>query len=120
MTLKDSDRFNTHEYLYEKYFNEYNKYQILDKYTFFINEKNYKKYHLYIKNDFNMLMKKNEIKDLVLEINLIKDKKIKNETKVGYVSIKLKDKAIHNEPIYAIEKESKIKKIKSILSFWKK
>ena len=120
VTLKDSDRFNTHEYLYEKYFNEYNKYQILDKYTFFINEKNYKKYHLYIKNDFNMLMKKNEIKDLVLEINLIKDKKIKNETKVGYVSIKLKDKAIHNEPIYAIEKESKIKKIKSILSFWKK
>ncbi len=120
VSLKDTDRFNTHEYLYEKYFNEYNKYQILDKYTFFVNEKNYNKYHLYIKNDFNMLMKENEIKDLVLEINLIKNKKIKSETEVGYISIKLKNKIIHNEPIYAIEKESKIKKIKSILFFWKK
>ena len=67
-----------------------------------------------------MLMKENEIKDLVLEINLIKNKKIKSETEVGYISIKLKNKIIHNEPIYAIEKESKIKKIKSILFFWKK
>lgn len=120
VTLKDTDRFNTHEYLYEKYFNEYNKYQILDKYTFFVNEKYYKKYHLYIKNDFYMLLKKNEIKDLLIEINLAKNKKVKNDSEVGYVLIKLKNKIIHKEPIYASIKESKIKKIKSILFFWKK
>jgi D-alanyl-D-alanine carboxypeptidase len=120
VTIKDTDRFNTHEYLYEKYFDEYDKYQILDKYTFFVNEDYYKKYHLYIKNDFYMLLKKKEIKDLLIETNLSKNKKIKNDTKVGYVSIKLKDKLIHNEPIYASIKESKIKKIKSILFFWKK
>lgn len=120
VTLKDTDRFNTHEYLYEKYFSEYDKYQILDKYTFFVNEKNYKKYHLYIKNDFYMLLKKNEIKDLLIEINLAKNKKVKNDSEVGYVLIKLKNKIIHKEPIYASIKESKIKKIKSILFFWKK
>lgn len=120
VTLKDTDRFNTHEYLYEKYFDEYDKYQILDKFTFFVNEKNYKKYHLYIKNDFSMLMKKNEIKDLLIEINLSKNNKVKNDKEVGYVSIKLKDTVIHNEPIYASIKENKIEKIKSILFFWKK
>ena len=120
VTLRDTDRFNTHKYLYEKYFNEYNKYQILDKFTFFVNEKHYKKYHLYIKNDFYILLKKSEKKDLLVEINLSKNTKVKNDSKVGYVSIKLKNKLIHNEPIYASVKESKLKKIKSILFFWKK
>lgn len=120
VTLKDTDRFNTHEYLYEKYFNEYNRYQILDKYTFFVNENNYKKYHLYIKNDFYMLLKKKEIKDLIIEINLPKNTIVKNDKEIGYVLIKLKNKVIHKEPIYASIKESKIKRIKSILFFWKK
>ena len=120
VTFKDSDRFNTHKYLYEKNFNKYNKYQILDKYNFFVDEKYYKKYHLYIKNDFYMLLSDNEKKDLLIEINLIKNKKIKSDEQVGSVVVKLKNNIIHTEPIYISIKESKIKKIKSILSFWKK
>ena len=120
VTFKDSDRFNTHEYLYEKNFDKYDKYQILDKYNFFINEKYYKKYHLYIKNDFYMLLSENEKKDLLIDINLAKNKIIKNDEQVGYVLIKLKNNVIHNEPIYISIKENKLKKIKTILSFWKK
>ena len=120
VTFKDSDRFNTHEYLYEKNFDKYSKYQILDKYNFFVNEKYYKKHHLYIKNDFYMLLQKNEVDKLIIEINLVRNKKIKNDDQVGYVSIKLKDSIVHNEPIYVSVKENKIKKIKSILFFWKK
>lgn len=120
VTFKDSDRFNTHKYLYEKNFDKYIRYQILDKYTFFVNEEYYKKYHLYIKNDFYMLLKEEEKKNLVIEINLIKNKRIKNDEQVGYILVKLKNNIIHNEPIYASIKENKIKKIKTILFFWKK
>ena len=120
VTFKDSDRFKTHEYLYEKNFDKYNRYQILDKYNFFINEDYYKKDHLYIKNNFYMLLKEEEKKDLVIEINLVKNKKVKNDEQVGYVLIKLKNNIIHNEPIYISIKENKLKNIKTILSFWKK
>ena len=67
-----------------------------------------------------MLLKEEEKKNLVIEINLIKNKRIKNDEQVGYILVKLKNNIIHNEPIYASIKENKIKKIKTILFFWKK
>jgi D-alanyl-D-alanine carboxypeptidase len=117
-TIKDTDRFNTHENFYKKYFDEYDKYQILNKYTFSIKDKNFKKYHLYIKNDFYMMLKNDEKKKLSL--NIVLDKNRKNiKYSVGYVEIKVKGKTIHKENIYAITKKSKLKKLKSLLFFWK-
>lgn len=120
VTFRDTDQFNNHKNLYEKYFSKYQRYQILDKNTFLINEKRYKNFHLYIKNDFNMLLKKSEIKDLEMEIKLAKNKIIIGETKVGYINIKLNDETIYRENIYAIRNKTKIQKIKSILFFWRK
>lgn len=120
VTIKDSNRFVNHKNLYEEYFDKYKKYQILNKYTFLIDEKQYKKYHLYIKNDFYMLLKNDEIKDLNLKINLVNNKLIFGETKIGYVNIMLKNTVIHTEDIYAIKDKAKINKIKSLLYFWKK
>ncbi len=120
VTFKDTDRFNNHETLYEKYFNMYEKYQILNRYTFIVDEKQYKKYHLYIKNDFYMLLKNSEIKNLKLDIHLAKNKIIFGETKIGYVNVMLGENIIHSENIYGIVDKSKINKIKSLLYFWKK
>ena len=115
-TIRDTDRFNTHENLYEEYFNKYEKYKILDKYTFSLIDDNYKNYHLYIKNDFYMLLKENEKDNLRLDI--IINKKI-NKNKVGSVNVMLKDDLIHTETIYGVEKNNKIKSIKKMLFFWK-
>lgn len=119
-TLKDSDRFNTHEALYEAYFEKYEKYQILNRYTFFVNENEYKDYHLYIKNDFFMLLSENEKKDLQMQINLVKRTKESKESKAGYVNIKIKGTTVYQEDIFAIKNKTKVNKIKSMLFFWRK
>ncbi len=119
-SFKDTDRFGNHKYLYEKYFSKYKKYQILDKNTFFIDELRYRNYHLYIKNDFYLLLKDNEKEYLELDIKLSKNKIVIGETLVGYVNVKLNKDIIYKENIYAIRDKTKIQKIKSILFFWKK
>lgn len=119
VTLKDSNRFDRHKSLYQEYFENYDKYQILNKYTFSIKDNLYKKYHLYIKNDFEMLLKESEKNDLKLNIVLKKNIRVKSDRPVGYVDVLVKGKSIHKENIYAISKESKLNKIKSLLSFWK-
>lgn len=115
-TIKDTDRFNTHESLYEEYFKKYERYKILDKYTFSLSDDKYKNYHLYIKNDFYMLLKENEKEKLRLDIVI--NKKI-NKNVVGSVNVTLDDSLVHTETLYGVEKESKIKSIKKLLSFWK-
>lgn len=115
-TIKDVDRYNTHKNLYEETFKKYDKYKILDKYTFSINDKRFKKHHLYIKNDFNMLLKEKEKKLISLDITL--NKKIKNNI-AGSVNVVLNDKTIHKETLYAVSKSNKIKTIKNLLFFWR-
>lgn len=119
VTFKDTDRFNTHKNFYEKYFDEYDSYEILNKYTFVLKEDYYKKYHLYIKNDFNMMLSESEKDKLKFNIVLKKNVRVKNESEVGYVSVLLNNEVVHKEKIYAMEKMSKLKKIKNWLFFWK-
>ncbi len=120
VTFKDTNRFTNHKNLYESTFREYEKYQILNKYTFFVGEERYKKYHLYIKNDFYMLLKKSEIKNLELKIKLSSNALIIGETKIGEVSVLLDGDTIHKESIYAVGKNPIGKRIKSLLFFWRK
>lgn len=119
VTLKDSNRFERHKSLYKKYFENYDKYQILNRYTFSIKDFFYDKHHLYIKNDFEMMLSDNEKKHLKLNVILKRNKRVKKNKPVGYVEILLKNKSIHKENIYAISKKDKINKIKSWLFFWK-
>ncbi len=118
VTLKNSNRFEIHKSFYQKFFENYDKYEILNKYTFSVKDKIYEKYHLYIKNDFEMLLKDSEKKELKLNI-VLKKNKVKSNKPVGYVEILIKNKSIHRENIYAVSKESKISKLKSWLFFWK-
>lgn len=110
-SINESDKFNLHKKLYEKYFEAYEKYKILDMNTFSFKVKNKNKYHYYIDNDYYMLLKKDEINKLKIKIDLSK-----NEEKVTII---LNNKIIDNVKLKKIKYEVKTNKIKQILSFWK-
>ena len=110
-SINESDKFNLHKRLYEKYFNEYEKYKILDMNTFSFKVKNKNKYHYFIDNDYYMLLKKDEINKLKIKIELSK-----NEEKV---IIMLNNKIIDKIKLKKLKYEVKTNKIKQILSFWK-
>lgn len=106
-SFKDDNQFVTHKNLYEKTFKEYDKYKVLDKYTFTLKEKYYKNYHLYIKEDVELMLNKNELKKVDIKINLIKKKNIKNGSIVGTAKIYVNKKYIQEVNIYALTKEKK-------------
>ncbi len=120
VSLNDPNDFKDHKDYYESYFNKYNFETILDKHNFEIkNKKDYEKEKLYIKNSFNMLLKKDEIKNVDMEI-VLNDKKIFGKTSVvGKVNVFYKNDLIHTENIYL--KKSQKENNKSIwdkFKFW--
>lgn len=110
-SINESDKFNLHKKLYEKYFDEYERYKLLDKNTFSFKVKNKNHDHYFIKNDFNMLLTKNEIKKLKISVNLNKNN--------NYVDVYLDNNLIHSEKLYILKYQSRLKKVKDLLLFWK-
>lgn len=111
-SIDESDKFNLHKNLYEKYFEIFDRYKLLDINTFSFKVKNKNNYHYYIKNNYYMLLNKNEINNLKFKIIL----KENNEK----IEIYLNDKIIDNVKLYKLKyKTNKKNKIKEILSFWK-
>lgn len=107
-SINENDKYNLHKNLYEEYFNKYKKHKILNQYTFSFKEKNNDKVHYYIKKDFDILLKEDEINDL----------KIKVDTQNESVNIYIKDELIHSQRLYKLEYEKKVNIIKQILSFF--
>lgn len=110
-SIDESDKFNLHKKLYEKYFEAYEKYKILDMNTFSFKVKNKNHDHYYIKNDFDMLLTKEELKKIKIKANLSKNK--------NYVNIYLDEKLIHSEKLYILKYQSRLKKLKDLLLFFK-
>jgi D-alanyl-D-alanine carboxypeptidase len=101
VTLNDGNDWNDHKNLFEYGFNNYKKHQILNKNNFKIdNEKYYKNYNLYIKNNYYYPTDITEEENITIKINLKKIRKIKNNTKVGEAIIYLGDKKLHMEDIF--------------------
>jgi D-alanyl-D-alanine carboxypeptidase len=107
-TIDENNKYELHKQLYEKYFDEYKKYKVLNQYTFSFKEKTNEKIHYYIRKDFDMLIKENELNDL----------KIKVDTQNEAVKIYIKDKLIHSQRLYKMEYKNKVNIIKQILSFF--
>ena len=108
VTIKDSDDWNTHTSLYEKIFNNYVNYKVLNKNTFTIDDdSHYDK--LYIKEDITITMKQNETHNLISHIKLEKKDNYKDGDKVGTNYIYLDETLVKEVPIYA----KKIKKYKN-------
>lgn len=113
VTLNDGNDWQDHQNLFEYGFSNYSNIKILKKGNLNIyNEKYYKDYKLYIKNNFSYLIENSEEDSLVLKYELEKNRNIKNGDKVGIVKVYFGDKNIHNEDIFV--KEIKLKK-KSML-----
>lgn len=96
----DPDRFDTHEAMYEKYFEMYKKYTIIDKDNPKIDYK--AGYKVHTKESFSMLLTKDEKKKVKREVELYDDLKVgKGEQIIGTVSIVLDGKTIKKLNIYA-------------------
>lgn len=119
VTMKDEDQFNNHKKFYEKFFEQYDRYKVIDKYTFVIKEDFYKKYHLYVKDDVYVMLNKNELDKVDVNIELKKKSNVKSGDIVGSAKIYVNGEYIEEAYIYALSKESKINKIKNWLFFWK-
>ncbi len=98
VTLDDYNDFDTHEYLYEKYFEEYQNILVLDHLNF-VGVDDY-----YIKNSYELLVNDDELDKLNIEILMGSSKK--------EVLVKIDDEVIHREELYYKEEEEK--------SFWRK
>lgn len=116
VSLNDPNRFANHRRLYEKYFKLYDRYKVLDKYTFSVKGPHlYKDHYLYIKDDYYMLLTKEEKEHIKLNIVLKNKKKIKNNSVVGTAQILYNDKVIGKTNIYISKRSEKLKKIKKLL-----
>ncbi len=118
VTLNDPDDFNDHMNLYETYFAKYNAIMAIDKNNFKINDNYYKDIDFYVRNDYYALVKKEEEKDLKLNITLYKYDKVYDDMKIGEVKVMLKDTLLHTEAIYVKKRISEINKPKE--SLWAK
>lgn len=112
-TFKDTDRFGTHERLYEEYFDEYKRYKLIDKNNLKISYK--WGYKVYTTDDFYMLLKKSEKKKVKREIELYRDiEESEHAQIIGTMAITMDGVEYKKLNIYAIKKETQGK------SFWDK
>ena len=109
-TIRDDDMFNNHKRLYEKYFNEYNNYTLLNKNDLRIDYD--KNYNLYTNSSFDVLLKKNELKKLKREVIIYKESyshKDELNYSIGKIRLKLGTSTLTEKNIYAREKNKKEK-----------
>ena len=110
-TINEPDKFNLHKSLYEDFFKKYSRYKVLDsnKISSKLRQKN--NTHYYIKNDYFMLLQKNEFK----KVDVIFYKNRQN----AYINVYYDNDLIHTEKVCKLDYKKRINKIKDILFFWK-
>lgn len=116
VTLNDPDDWADHKSIYESIFNNYKSYPLIIKDKFKVDKDTYYKNDtLFVKNDYNMTLTKDEIKKVSLNINLMKLEDYVDDTNVGYIEVKLNDEVYHKEPIYVKKAKEEEK-----LTWWQK
>ncbi len=117
VSLDDSDIYNRHEALYEKYFSLYKLYKLVDKNTFKF-DKSLIIDDIYIKNSFYYPLKDTELENISTLVEL---DKVYTDNVCGKVIVKLNDKIIGNLKIYKkVAKEKKdISIFQKIINYFK-
>lgn len=110
VTLNDGNDFEDHKNLFEYGFSNYENYLVLEKGTLTLEEDYYKNYKVYIKQNITYPLQDGEKESLNLKYQLIKNKTVKDETKIGTIYLYLGDKEVRQEPIYAAKIEKKSNK----------
>lgn len=104
VTLDDGDIYNSQIKLFNKYFDEYTKYKIIDKDKFYI-DKSFFEDDIYIKDDFYYLLSRDELDKITTLISIYNDESLEV---VGNISIKLNDIEIGNLDIYRNKKKKQL------------
>ena len=100
-SLDDNDIYETHEYLYDKYFDKYKLYTIVDKNKFVIDKTLYPE-DIYLKKSFKYLLTLEESKSVTTLIKL--NEKV-NSNVIGEIIISLDNEEIGRLNIYKKEKK---------------
>jgi len=111
VSIDESDKFNLHKRLYEKYFEIYDRYKVLDKNSFSYKIKTSGYDNYYINKDYYMLLKEEEKNKISIKANI--------NNYFSYASIYLDNRLIHNEKIYKLSYEKRNKEVKGLLSIFK-
>lgn len=100
VTLGISNDFNFHINSHNNVFKNYDRFLILNKNNLNIDNRYYKNAIFYLKNNYHLILKKQDLKNvsIVYEINKIKN--IKNNSIVGKVNVSINNKIIYDSPIY--------------------
>lgn len=104
VTLDDGDIYNNQVKLFNKYFDEYSKYQIVDKDKFYI-DNSFLDDEVYIKEDFYYLLSPAEVNKITTLISIYNSVE---DNIVGNISIKLDDTEIGNLEIFKKEKKKRL------------
>lgn len=102
VTLNDGNEYQTHENLYEYYFDNYKMYKILDKSNFDVDDGFYKG-KVYIKNDFSYPLTEQEVDKVKVLIKL--NNKSLNDGVVGEVIVTLNEDVIYEDYVYVKEEK---------------
>ena len=97
VTLSDSDTYNNHQSLYEDIFSRYQRYQIVDKNYFSIDQEFFDK-EVYLKKSFYYPLTEDEVDNIKTVVRLLNSI---GTDKVGVVEIYLNDQMIGKLPIFS-------------------
>ncbi|HBA37199.1 MAG TPA: hypothetical protein DCY94_00615, partial [Firmicutes bacterium] len=96
----DPDRFDTHEAMYEKYFDMYKKYTVIDRNNLNIDYKD--GYRVHTKESFSILLTNAEKKKIERKVELYEDVKgTKGEQVIGTIAVVLDGEVLEKMNIYA-------------------
>jgi D-alanyl-D-alanine carboxypeptidase len=95
ITLNDPNEYQTHQELYNKNFNKYKNYKIIEKENFKISKSIYEE-DVYIKESFTYPLTEEELESIKTKIHITN----KNNSEVGKIQIELNNKVIKEIPIY--------------------
>ena len=111
VSLNDSDLYSNHRYLYERLFQEYQNYTIIDQKKFYIDSSLVSNRSFYIKKSFQYPLLQEE---LVSVSTLVKLHSLPENSVVGEVEVRLRNQVIGTIKIY----EKNQKKKKETFHFW--
>ncbi|MBQ2872385.1 MAG: D-alanyl-D-alanine carboxypeptidase [Bacilli bacterium] len=117
VTIKDSDDWNTHKTLYEKIFDNYINFKVINKNTFKVEKDSYYD-DLYVKDDVYITMNKEETHNLISHIKLEKKENYQDGDIVGTNYIYLDDTLVKEIPVYAKKKKKKTETIFDLIRKW--
>lgn len=119
VTLNDPNYYDSHIAMYNYIFNKYKRYQILDQYTFELNDSLYGN-KAYIKKSFYYPLMEEEVDDIKVVAIINDDDEENNNNIIGEIKVLLKDEEVYSDYIYLRESNVKIGFFQRIIKWFDK